>query len=132
MSRLNNKGQSLVLFIIFVPLVIIMGALIVDLSYAKYNSRKINLIAKLVLDYGLNNIENDPYNEMVNLIYKNDEDIDEYKIDIDSDNKKIDIMISKSTKSFFSSIIGKEIYAQKCIYAGYFNEEEKIIERVDS
>lgn len=132
MSKLNNKGQSLVLFIVFVPLVIIMGALIVDLSYAKYNSRRINLIAKEVLSYGLNNIENDPYYEMVNLIYKNDEDIDEYKINIDSDNKRIDIMISKSNKSFFSFIVGKEIYTQKCLYTGYFNEDKKVIERVNN
>lgn len=129
MSKLNNKGQSLVLFTIFVPVIIMVGTLVIDVSYAKYNSRKINAIAKEVLDYGLTNIENNPYDEMVNLIYKNDENIDEYKIDIKEDEKKIDISLSKSAKGFFGSIVGKEIYTEKCSYTGYFKDEEKIIEK---
>ena len=88
MSKLNNKGQSLALFTIFVPVIIMVGTLVIDVSYAKYNSRKISAIAREVLDYGLTNIENNPYDEMVNLIYKNDENIDEYKIDIKEDEKK--------------------------------------------
>lgn len=129
MSKLNNKGQSLALFTIFVPVIIMVGTLVIDVSYAKYNSRKISAIAKEVLDYGLTNIENNPYDEMVNLIYKNDENIDEYKIDIKEDEKKIDISLSKSAKGFFGSIVGKEIYTEKCSYTGYFKDEEKIIEK---
>ena len=129
MSKLNNKGQSLVLFTIFVPVIIMVGTLVIDVSYAKYNSRKISAIAREVLDYGLTNIENNPYDEMVNLIYKNDENIDEYKIDIKEDEKKIDISLSKSAKGFFGSIVGKEIYTEKCSYTGYFKDEEKIIEK---
>lgn len=129
MSKLNNKGQSLALFTIFVPVIIMVGTLVIDVSYAKYNSRKINAIAKEVLDYGLTNINNNPYDEMVNLIYKNDENIDEYKIDIKDDEKKIDISLSKSAKGFFGSIVGKEIYTEKCSYTGYFKDEEKIIEK---
>ena len=129
MSKLNNKGQSLVLFTVFVSVIIMVGTLVIDVSYAKYNSRKISAIAKEVLDYGLTNIENNPYDEMVNLIYKNDENIDEYKIDIKEDEKKIDISLSKSAKGFFGSIVGKEIYTEKCSYTGYFKVEKKIIEK---
>ena len=43
--------------------------------------------------------------------------------------KKINIVLSKSTKGFFGSIVGKEIYSEKCFYEGYFNGEEKIIEK---
>lgn len=129
MSKLNNKGQSLALFTIFVPVIIMVGTLVVDVSYAKYNNRKINSIAKEVLDYGLNHIDDNPCDEMVKLIYKNDESIDEYKIDINNAEKKINIVLSKSTKGFFGSIVGKEIYSEKCFYEGYFNGEEKIIEK---
>ena len=129
MSKLNNKGQSLALFTIFVPVIIMVGTLVIDVSYAKYNSRKISAIAREVLDYGLTNIENNPYDEMVNLIYKNDENIDEYKIDIKEDEKKIDISLSKSAKGFFGSIVGKEIHTEKCSDTGYFKDEEEIIEK---
>ena len=36
MSRLNNKGQSLAIFVIFVPVFIMMGTYVVDVSFAKY------------------------------------------------------------------------------------------------
>ena len=129
MNKLNNRGQSLALFIVFIPVIIMVGTLVVDISYAKYNNRKINSIAKEVLDYGLTNIDSNPYNDMIDLIYKNDENIDEYKIDIKVDEKQIDISLSKTIKGFFGSIVGKEIYIEKCSYTGYFKEQEKIIEK---
>lgn len=129
MNNLNNKGQSLALFIIFIPVIIMIGTLCIDVSYAKYNNRKINMIAKEIVDYGLRHIDDNPYDEMVKLIYQNDDDIDSYKIDINSENKTIDVSISKSTKGFFGSLVGKEIYNEECSYKGYYNEDNKIIEK---
>ena len=37
-----------------------------------FNESKLDDINKMVIKYGLDHIEEDPYNDMVNLIYKND------------------------------------------------------------
>ena len=129
MSKLGNKGQSLAIFVIFIPVFIMIGTLVVDVCYAKYNARRLDNIAKEVLRYGLKHIEEEPFNNMVDLIYQNDSEIDNYKIDIDNENKRIEITLSKSTKGFFGSVVGKEIYKEKSTYIGYLDNEKIIIEK---
>ena len=131
MNKLNEKGQSLALFVIFLPVIMMIGTLVIDIGLANYNKHKLDEISKSVLDYGINNIDNDPYSNMVDLIYQNDSDIDSYGIDMDLDNRKIKLVIKKATKGVFGSIIGKEIYKEESSYVGYFKEENIVIERDD-
>lgn len=131
MNRLNSKGQSLAIFVIFVPVFIMIGTLVVDVSFARYNARKLDNINKLVINYGLEHIESDPYDTMVDLIYKNDSEVDDYEIKINLEEKKINVNISKSTKGFFGSIVGKDIYKEKSSFIGYIKDDKKIIEKDD-
>lgn len=129
MSRLNNKGQSLAIFVIFVPVFIMMGTYVVDVSFAKYNERRLDNLNKQVINYGLKHIEEEPYDNMVDLIYQNDSDIDFYEININNETKEISVTLSKSTKGFFGSIVGKEIYNEKSSLKGYIKDDKKIIEK---
>lgn len=129
MSNLNNKGQALAIFVIFVPVIIMVGTLIIDVGLARYNSHRLDEITKEVLRYGLNHINDDPYSKMVDLLYQNDSDIDDYKIEIDNVSMKIKIDATKATKGFFGSVVGKNIYKEKSSYIGYFTDEKIIIER---
>ena len=128
MSRLNNKGQSLAIFVIFVPVFIMMGTYVVDVSFAKYNERRLDNLNKQVINYGLKHIDEEPYDNMVDLIYQNDSDIDFYEININNETKEISVTLSKSTKGFFGSIVGKEIYNEKSSLKGYIKDDKKIIE----
>ena len=129
MSRLNNKGQSLAIFVIFVPVFIMMGTYVVDVSFAKYNERRLDNLNKQVINYGLKHIDEEPYDNMVDLIYLNDSDIDFYEININNETKEISVTLSKSTKGFFGSIVGKEIYNEKSSLKGYIKDDKKIIEK---
>ena len=132
MNRLNNKGQTLALFVAFIPFFIMIGTFVIDVSYAKYNSNKLNEITKMVVSYGVKHIDEDPYKEMVDLIYQNDDEIDNYKIDIDEENKIVNVSLDKSTKGFFGSIVGEKIYKQKSEYKGFFEDDRIIIEEVQN
>jgi len=129
MSRLNNKGQSLAIFVIFVPVFIMVGTYVVDVSFAKYNERRLDNLNKQVINYGLKHIDEEPYDNMVDLIYQNDSDIDFYEININNETKEISVTLSKSTKGFFGSIVGKEIYNEKSSLKGYIKDDKKIIEK---
>lgn len=128
MNRLSNKGQSLAIFVIFVPFFIMLGTFVVDLGFAKYNSGKLNELTKMVIRYGMEHIDEDPYYEMVDLIYQNDDGIDSYKIEIDPIKKMIKVSIDKATRGFFGSVIDKEIYKEKSSYVGKIDNERIIIE----
>ena len=129
MNKLNNKGQSLAIFVIFVPVFIMMGTFVVDVSFAKYNERRLDNLNKQVINYGLKHIDEEPYDNMVDLIYQNDSDIDSYEININSETKEISVTLSKSTKGFLGSIVGKEIYNEKSSLKGYIKDDKKIIEK---
>ena len=129
MSKLNNKGQSLAIFVIFVPVFIMIGTFVVDVSFAKYNERRLDNLNKQVINYGLKHIDEEPYDNMVDLIYQNDSDIDSYEININNETKEISVALSKSTKGFFGSIVGKEIYNEKSSLKGYIKDDKKIIEK---
>lgn len=129
MSKLNNRGQSLAIFVIFVPVFIMMGTFVVDVSFAKYNERRLDNLNKQVISYGLRHIDEEPYDNMVDLIYQNDSDIDSYEININNETKEISVTLSKSTKGFFGSIVGKEIYNEKSSLKGYIKDDKKIIEK---
>lgn len=129
MNKLNNKGQSLAIFVIFVPVFIMIGTFVVDVSFAKYNERRLDNLNKQVINYGLKHIDEEPYDNMVDLIYQNDSDIDFYEININNETKEISVTLSKSTKGFFGSIVGKEIYNEKSSLKGYIKDDKKIIEK---
>ena len=129
MNKLNNKGQSLAIFVIFVPVFIMIGTFVVDVSFAKYNERRLDNLNKQVINYGLKHIDEEPYDNMVDLIYQNDSDIDSYEININNETKEISVTLSKSTKGFFGSIVGKEIYNEKSPLKGYIKDDKKIIEK---
>ena len=123
MIKLNNKGQSLFLFVIFIPIFIILGAFVIDIGIAKIEENKLNDISILSLNYGLNHINENPYDEMLDLINKNDSKIDKYK--------RIDIKLEKNVNGFFGRIIGKDKYNVLSNYTGYIESDgNKKIERV--
>ena len=131
MNKLGNKGQSLVIFVMLIPLFIMVGTFIIDIGFAKYNERKLNSISKEVITYGMKHIKDDPYNVMENLIKKNDNEITDYEIKIDVDNTKISLKVNKNSKGIFGKIIGKELYKIKCSYVGFIKDENIVIEKSD-
>lgn len=130
MNKLSNAGQSLAIFIVFIPVFIIIGTFTVDITYAKYNMGKLNESSKMIIRYGLNHIDESPYEDMVDLIYQNNDDIDNYSIDINEENKEITMTITAYSKSFFGKIMNKNIFKQKSSYKGYIKDDRKIIEEV--
>ena len=53
MMMLNNKGQSLVLFIIMIPVMLGIMALVIDVGNALSLKNEIDNVLEYVLDYGL-------------------------------------------------------------------------------
>lgn len=129
MNNQNNHGQALSLFVLFLPFMLMIGAFLIDISYAKYNKIKLDSINKIAITYGLSNIDSNPKEDIINLIKENDKDISEFKIDINSEEKKIKILISKKSNSFFGKILKKDFYKEESAYLGYIKDDKFIIER---
>ena len=125
----SQKGQTLALFVIFVPLILIMGTFVIDMGLARYNKNKINEVNKNAIYFGLNHLDRNPKDEMVTIINKNIDNIDSYKIDIDVSSKTITSEINASSKGVFGSIVGKKLYKIKSVYKGFIKDGKSVIER---
>ncbi len=113
---MNNKGQSLVMFIILLPIIIIVLGIVIDIGSMGLEKIKVQNTLKDAISYGLNNDSNK--NEIEELINKN---ITYDQIDIKKDDD-ISITIEYKSKSIFNLVNNKIKYQIK----GY-KKNKKII-----
>lgn len=103
---MNNKGQTLVIFIILLPFICILFGYIFDSCYVMYQKKELKNIATIVCQYALN--DNKPEDEIRQLALENDKDIENIKITKTDNEAKI--VLEKSQKSIFSKLLGKDYY----------------------
>lgn len=122
---MNNKGQTLVLFVLMLPIIIFIMLLVIDVSNMVITKQELNNINKMVLNYGLDIIEEENIeNKLEDMINKNIS-TNEHTIKIDDGTIEIDLK-----KEIKGIITKKKIYEVKSVYKGYIKEDEKVISRV--
>lgn len=125
---MNNKGQSLVLFVLLIPLVLLILVLVYDIGSMILKKLELDNINKLALDYGITNISDDDItDELKKLIQKNISGIN--TIEISLDNEKINITLKDSIDNNISLIKDIDMFEIKSSYVGYLSDNKKIIER---
>lgn len=126
MIKLNNKGQSLVLFILILPILLLMLILVGDIGNAIISKQELDNINYLTIEYGLEHIEEDNLEtkliDMINLNTTLNE------INVSIKDKKITITTKKNVKGILAT--GFKILKIESSYEGYIEEDKKIIERV--
>ena len=126
---LNNKGQSLVLFVIVLPILLLIVILVIDIGKALVLKQELKNISNIVLDYGLDNLYKEEIKfELVNLVELNNNEIDNVNINID--DSKIYIELSEDVKGTFSGIIDISVFNVETSYVGYIKDNNKVIERI--
>lgn len=94
MEVFNNKGQSIVVFVLVLPLIMLFVAYVYDISKVNYEKKKMKNIAELT---------EDNFDSACEIVSENDKDI-ECNV---TGNK---LTLKKEIKSIFGKIIGNEIY----------------------
>ena len=99
---MNNKGQTLVIFVIILPILLIMLTLVIDLGLLYIEKRNIdNNVYDGVLYYLENIEENNIKDKTYKLLNKN---IKDSNIFIDEEENYVEITVSKGRKSLYSII----------------------------
>ena len=126
---LNNKGQSLILFVIILPILLLIVILVIDVGKALVLKQELKNINNIVIDYGLDNLDKeDLENELIELIKLNNDQID--NINVNLENDKIYVELKEKIDGIFSKIIDVSAFNINSSYVGYVENNEKRIERI--
>ncbi|MBQ8192630.1 MAG: pilus assembly protein [Bacilli bacterium] len=128
MFRLNNKGQSLVMFIILIPIFLLIITLVYDVGNALYEKNRLSNTSYMVIEYGLDNIDDIDENDLIDLALKNVYDLNEISVFIEDD--KINIKLSKDIKGIIGNMFGFNLITTTSEYEGKIVGKEKKIERI--
>jgi len=123
---MNNRGQSLVLFVLLIPLVLMILYAVYEIGRMTLLKHELDNINTIALDYGIDKINDENIDiEIKELIEKNKNDIDEIDIKILDDKMYITLedSLSKKTSLF------KNVFIVKSSYVGYMDNDKKKIER---
>ena len=126
MNKLNNKGQSLVMFVVILPVIIMILMMVVEIGKMVNLKSELDNINYIAISYGLDTISDDDIQDKIRkLIYKNKLGIDEVKIEIN--DGEVDITLVDG----IDLILLKEsnILRVRSSYRGIISDEKKIIER---
>ena len=112
--NLNNKGQSLVLFVLLIPILLLIMTLVIDMGNLNFYKQELDNINKLTLNYGLDNIENsNVVNDMINL---GKENMNNIKMEIKFNDQEFLITSTYYVKGIFTNIINTKGYIAKSTY----------------
>ena len=119
---MNKKGQTLVVFVLFLTVLVIVITMIINKSNMYYDKRNMENIAKEAINYGLSNIEDENIEDKIKIfISKNIDCEKEVKIE----DGEIRVTLIKENKTI-KKILG---YGNiKIKYKGKIEDNKKKVE----
>lgn len=115
---MNNKGQSLVLFVIIMPIILIAFLVVIEKMNIAYNNRKLLTITKEAISNCIDSCEK---NDIIDLYDRNNIDLD--SIDIKKSDV-IEIIVKAKVKNNIKSLVKKEDYKIKLDLIGKIEDEK--------
>lgn len=128
MLKINNKGQSLVMFILIIPIFLLILTLVYDVGNAIYEKDRLSNTNYLTIEYGLNNIDTVTENDLKNLIEQNTSNLKYIYVTIEGN--QIEIKMEKDAKSIIGKMFNFNLVKIISHYKGKIINNQKEIERI--
>ncbi len=119
---MNSKGQTLVVFVLFLPVLVIVITMIINKSNMYYDKRNMENIAKEAINYGLSNIEDENIEDKIKIFISKNIDCEK---EIKIEDGEIRVTLIKENKTI-KKILG---YGNiKIKYKGKIEDNKKKVE----
>lgn len=119
---MNNKGQSLVIFILILPILIAIGALMIDSAYVVAGKNKLENINELAI---IETLENEDKDKITKGIQLNDDNIEIKKYQYD--DGIVIIHLQNKIDSIFGKLLGIKEYEINSKLKGEIKNNKRII-----
>ncbi len=97
--KLNHKGQTLVSFALILPLLVMLFALVIDTGYTYLEEKELKYSVLIGLKYGMKHYDEDPKDEIRNVIAENVDGLS--VLNIYTEGNQIKIQAKKPKKRIF-------------------------------
>lgn len=125
---MNNRGQTLALFIILIPVLLLFAAFVIDSGVMVRENTKLNSVTKLIINETIDEINDPKINDKIkNLYIRNGIPTD--KVIIKIKDNKLTISNEYVKISMFGYIIDNYEYKVKIKLTGYKENDKIIIEK---
>lgn len=122
---MNNRGQTLTIFIILIPVLFMLLGVIIDISYATYEKRNVENNIKYTIRTSFS--KNLDEKQISKLIKKNIENIEEYKVYYNND--ALYVYVKTKVNGIFDNLFSNPIKNIEVTYKGVFDGDNIIVER---
>lgn len=123
MKSLNNRGQTLVLFVMLLPIMLLVMVLVFDIGKSIVEKQKLDNISFMIVSYGIEHSKDDNIDgtlkELVTLNYKDATDVE---ILIKDDY--VSVSLSGKVKGVFGNLVGKSNFKVRSYYIGNINDKK--------
>lgn len=124
---MNKHGQTLIIFIILIPIFLGILALVIDVGLVISKKSELKEITKTVIKETIKDLKNDNLNEqIINLFAKNNIEVDNLRIE--TNEESITIKNEIEIDSIFGNILGFKKYKIKSDIKGTIKENKIIYE----
>lgn len=128
MLKINNKGQSLVMLVLIIPIFLLILTLVYDVGNAIYEKDRLSNTNYLTIEYGLNNIDTVTENDLKYLIEQNTSNLKYIYVTIEEN--QIEIKMEKDAKSIIGKMFNFNLVKIISHYEGKIINNQKEIERI--
>lgn len=124
---MNNKGQSLILFVLLIPVIFLILMMIYDIGSMVLLKNELNDINYMVMDYGVRHMEDENIVDTLHdLVIKNKHDAN---VTIQIDDNKLYVDINDNINNRLSLFNKMNTFLVKSSYVGYMEDDKKIIKK---
>lgn len=125
---MNKNGQTLILFVIFIPIFLLLLAFVVDTGIILKEHTKLNSTTKTILKTTIKDLETDEYEEKVRALLEKNK-IPIFNLEIKKEEDFVEIKNEYKIESIFGKTIGIKEYRIKCSFRGKVEENTLKIEK---
>lgn len=129
MFRLDNKGQTLVMFVVMIPIIALLITLVYDVGSAIYEKNRLSNTSYIVIEYGLDNVESISEGDIISLILKDTNNLSYISVNVDYN--EIEIVLKKKVRGVVGRLFGFDLIEVNTHYKGTMIDDVKKIEKVE-
>ena len=122
-SLMNKRGQTLILFVILIPILLGMAAVVVDVGYLISKNVELKEVSKTIVEEVIDNASEE---KIKDLFLLNDIPVENLEVEILDD--RVHIENEYEIDSIFGSIIGLSTYQVRVDITGIRENDQVIFE----